>query len=303
MTGVLLAVKAIGRKSIVLSAFALTAACGNTYAAFDGAMVSQEPLPFVQGSGVRNNVTPMGATLECYGGLLQADARPPLAIAVGDVRDYTGKQAGEEGFVITQGGSLMAYSALGKLLPGITLHERFDTRIADAELSYGSNRQLGDGSEHSIDDPSTGGSTQVPWVPYFGGSVLQSDYFILGGITEVNYNIRSEGSEFRINSIGPKVRTYTMNIAVDLRIVGTQSLRVYDTVSVEKQITGYEIGLGVFRFFDAGLFDVNIGQKSQEPLQFGVRLAIETAILELVESVTNVNSAPCMPQAADTVEI
>lgn len=290
-----------GRALSAITALTFTASCGSFYSAFDDSIVDQTAVPVLQGASVRSNVTPMDSVLECYAERLQRSGQSPVSIAVGEVRDFTGKQGGDEGFVITQGGSLMAYSALGKLLPGISLHERFDTRIADSELNYGANRQLGDGAMHNIDDPATGGSTEVPWLPYFGGSVIRSDYYILGGITEVNYNIQSGGSEFRVNQIGPKLRTYTMNIAVVLRIVETQSLRVIDTVSVEKQITGYEIGFEVFRFFNTNLFDVNIGQKSQEPIQLGVRLAIESAILELTESVTNVAASGCQNTIAAPV--
>src|SRR5690606_7389857 len=172
-----------------------------------------------------------------------------------------------------------------------------------AELVYMDRRQLGDGSYHSIDDPNNAGEkASVPWKPYFGGSIRQSDYFIVGGITELNYNIQSGGAEIAVNQVGPKARVYTMNIAVDLRIVGTQSLMVYDTVSIEKQVTGYEVGAGVFRFFGTNLFDINVGAKNQEPLQLGVRMAIEAGVMDLVGSIAGVDPRPCMPPEYGPVE-
>lgn len=245
----------------------------------------------IETSPTRRNATPLDASLSCYRRLLEENGGAE-AIAVGDIRDYTGKQNPDQGFAITQGGALMAYSALGKLQPGIRVLERFDTRIADSELEYIEQRQLGDGQQHVVE--SDGGPDQtVPWVPYFGGSVRQSDYFIVGGITELNYNIHSGGTQIAISNIGPERRVYTMNVAVDLRIVGSQSLIVYDTVSIEKQVSGYEVGAGVFRFFGSELFDINIGEKSQEPLQLAVRSTIEAAVLELVSSVTEVGMEPC----------
>lgn len=246
-------------------------------------------------SPVRNSATPMSKPLACFGERMKASGKRPLGLAIGDIKDYTGKQGQDEGFAITQGGALMAYSALGKIGSAIRLHERFDTRIAEAELVYMNQRQLGDGRHHSVDDPNTGEKTSVPWKPYFGGTIRQSDYFIVGGITELNYNIQSGGAEFAVNNVGPRARIYTMNIAVDLRIVGTQTLMVYDTVSVEKQLSGYEIGAGVFRFFGSNLFDINVGAKNQEPLQLGVRTAIEAGILQLVASVAGVDPGPCIP--------
>lgn len=289
--------RAAGRLFFVATAMSTVTSCGTIYGAFDRYAVSAKDVRMVEGSGVSDNLTPMEPLLACYADKLKRSGRAPVSIAVGEVRDYTGKQSADEGFAITQGGSLMAYSALGKLLPGIKLAERFDPRIADMELNYGTNRQLGDGAIHTIEGTDGSPSAEVPWLPYFGGSVLKSDYYIVGGITEVNYNIRSGGSEVRVGQIGPKVRTYTMNIAVDLRIVGTQSLQVLDTVSVQKQITGYEVGLDVFRFFGTDLYDVNIGQKSQEPIQMGVRMAIEHGVLDLIQSVTKVDGSGCKSSA------
>lgn len=248
-------------------------------------------IPVIETSPTRRNATPLDGAFSCYRNLLRQRGGNP-GIAVGDIRDYTGKQNPDQGFAITQGGALMAYSALGKLQPGIRLLERFDTRIADSELAYMEKRQLGDGTKHVLDNPEAA-SQSVPWLPYYGGSIRQSDYFIVGGITELNYNIHSGGAQVAISNIGPKRRVYTMNVAVDLRIVGTQSLIVYDTVSIEKQVSGFEVGAGVFRFFGNELFDINIGEKSQEPLQLAVRSTIETAVLELVSTVTKVGMGPC----------
>jgi len=254
----------------------------------------------VYSSPVRSGVTPMDEALTCLAERIQRQRSSPLNIAVGDIRDYTGKQSPDEGFIITQGGALMAYSALGKMQGAVRIHERLDTRVAEMELVYSDRRQLGDGQMHTV--PSNdGGDTTVPWRPYLGGSIIQSDYFIVGGITELNYNIRSGGAEVSISNLGPRARTFTMNVAIDLRIVGTQSLLVYDTVSIEKQITGYEVGFGVFRFFGSDLFDINIGERSQEPLQLAVRTAIEAGVAQLVASIARVDPLPCMPEVLQPV--
>lgn len=246
--------------------------------------------PVILGSKVTQNTTPYDPVLACFGKLL---GNRKLSIAVGDIRDYTGKTNPDEGFSISQGGSLMAYSALGKMERGVVIHERFDTRIADAELAYSTQRQLGDGEIHEVDG-ADGVKSEVPWKPYFGGTVLQSDYYIVGGITELNYNIQSGGGRMMVKNIGPRARTYVMNVAVDLRIIGTQSLEVIDTVSVQKQMVGYEVGMGLFRFFDTNLYDVDAGIKNQEPLQLGVRMAIEDAVLQLVSSAAKKEPTSCL---------
>jgi outer membrane protein OmpA-like peptidoglycan-associated protein len=69
---------------------------------------------------------------------------------------------------------------------------------------------------------------------------------------------------------------------------------VAKTISLEKQIVGYEVGLGLFRFFGSNLFDVNIGAKSQEPLQLGVRTALEQGTVDLVASIYGLNAQHCI---------
>jgi curli biogenesis system outer membrane secretion channel CsgG len=250
-------------------------------------------VPQLVGAAVRDNRTPMDPALACFAGVLGATARPPV-IAVGDVRDYTGKFAVNEGNAVTQGGALMVSSALGKLGRGVVMAERFDPTIAERELAYADHRQLGDGAVHEVAGP---GGGKVAWLPYYGGSVAASDYYIVGGITELNYDIRSGGFEAAVNQLGPKARTYTQSVAVDLRIVDTKSLLVVRTVSLAKQFTGYEVGFGLFQFFGSNLFDVNIGAKGQEPLQLGIRTALEEATMQLVGAVTRADPSACIAQS------
>lgn len=247
-------------------------------------------VPTLLGAPVRDNRTPMDGALACFGDHMLAKAGRPLVIGVGDVKDYTGKYSINEGNAITQGGSLMVYSALGKIGGRVTIAERFDPTIAERELGYTDRRQLGDGEVHEV------GGNPVPWLPYFGGSITRSDYFIVGGITELNYNIRSGGAQVAINNIGPEARVFTQNVAVDLRIVDSKSLVVVKTVSLTKQFTGYEVGANVFRFFGLDLFDINIGAKGQEPLQLGIRAALEEATMKLVGAVDRTDPDPCMSQ-------
>jgi curli biogenesis system outer membrane secretion channel CsgG len=256
--------------------------------------VAPGEVPVVIGPAWRDNVTPMEGVLACYGDQLAATRRTPVVIAIGDVKDYTGKYSINEGNAITQGGSLMVYSALGKLGGAVRVAERFDPSIAERELGYTDRRQLGDGEDHRLGGPNGGQS--VPWLPYFGGSIQQSDYFIIGGITEVNYDINSAGAEIGVHQVGVKRRTYSQSVSIDLRIVNTKTLMVVKTVSLTKQFNGYEVGAGVFRFFGSNLFDINIGAKGQEPLQLGIRTALEEGVIRLVSSVTDVDYRQCMAQ-------
>ena len=252
-------------------------------------------VPVMMGPSVRDNRTPMEAALACYGDYISATRPGRVVIGVGEIKDYTGKYSISEGNAVTQGGSLMVYSALGKLGDAITVAERYDPSIAERELGYTDRRQLGDGNAHDVN------GQRVPWLPYFGGTITGSDYFIVGGITELNYNIRSGGAEAGVNNIGFKARTFNQSVSVDVRIVDSRTLLVVKSVSLTKQFTGYEVGLNVFRFFGTDLFDINIGAKGQEPLQLGIRTALEEATMRLVGAATKIDYEPCLSQRLITV--
>ena len=236
----------------------------------------------------RTNSTPLENSLACFADHLAATQYGTTVIGVGEIKDYTGKYSINEGNAVTQGGSLMVYSALGKLGNVIAIAERYDPSIAERELGYVDRRQLGDGKFHDVD------GQKVRWLPYYGGSIAKSDYYIIGGITELNYNISSGGAELGFNNIGGKSRVYNQSVAIDLRIVDSKTLLVLKTVSLTKQFTGHEIGLNIFRFFGSDLFDINIGSKAQEPLQLGIRATLEEATMRLVGAVTRVDPEPCL---------
>lgn len=278
----------------MLSAF-LLAGC---LATGEGVVRADGEAPMLSGPPVTRNTTPVDVAFACLSEQIQAGNRRGLRITSGDVRDLTGKYTeAEGGSVITQGGAHMVMTALGKLGPAITLIERVATEIPDRELAYMDRRQLGDGRQHEV----PGEEGTVPWLPYFGGTVLRSDYYIVGAITEVNWNISSGGAEARFSGFGAGTRNMTMNVAVDLRLVDTVSTRVVGTTSFQKQIVGREVGADIYRFFGEYLFDLNTGQRMQEPVQLAVRTALELAVLELVAKVTRTDHERCIALADSEV--
>jgi curli biogenesis system outer membrane secretion channel CsgG len=280
--------KAASRGLVAAAALATLAGC---VTAPQQRMAPMEA-PVVLGPAVRDNITPMEAVLACFADHVASTRRQPIVITVGDVKDYTGKYSINEGNAITQGGALMVYSALGKLGGAVQVAERFDPVIAERELGYADRRQLGDGKTHQLAGPN--GGQNVPWLPYFGGSINKSDYFIVGGITELNYNINSGGLEVGVNQVGVKARTFSQSVGVDLRIVDTKTLMIVKTVSLTKQFNGYEVGFNVFRFFGSKLFDIDVGAKGQEPVQLGIRAALEEGVVRLVGAVSKVDPLPCL---------
>lgn len=281
-----------GILALLLGAMALSACQEWAHTPQDWRYASRDAreVPHIVSSPVTKNTTPVDPAFACIAEQINRHGRRHLRITAGDVRDLTGKyNEADGGNVVTQGGSLMVMSALGKMQSAITVIERVDTSIPDRELQYMDRRQLGDGSRHRV----PGEEETVPWIPYFGGTVLRTDYYIVGGITEVNWNIGSGGAEGRVSGLGLRSRSLTMNIAVDLRIVDTRDMRVVRTTSLQKQIIGREVGAEVFRFFGHYLFDINTGRRMQEPLQLAVRTTLELAVIDLIVAVTRIDPKPC----------
>lgn len=247
---------------------------------------------------VTANPTPYSTALFCLADYARRYNLPSPRIAVGRISDYTGTVSSDGGRQITQGASLMAISALGK--SGARVVERFDTSVSELELRYANNRLIGDGVHpETPDDP---GYRRI-----LAGQVPGSDFYIVGGITEVNYNIRSSGADLgggRADGAGFsgvfRGRTFVMNIALDLRLVQTTSMEVVDVISYQKQIVGREISAGVFDFLNGNVFDISAGSSGFEPVQLGVRALIERAVLEMM---ANLYGAPgpqvCLDAAND----
>ncbi|HEY4115297.1 MAG TPA: holdfast anchoring protein HfaB [Rhizomicrobium sp.] len=230
----------------------------------------------IGGSPVIANETPYSDALRCMG---QYTARRPVRVAVGQIADYTGKaESDSSGRKITAGGALMAMSALAKA--GVPLVERYDTSVAELELKYANNKLIGDDKE----GPHGGDYRKI-----YAGSIPGSDYYLVGGITELNFNIRSTG----VNADGGQTSTdgvkgtgginsYVMNVGLDLRLVDTNTLEVVDVTSYQKQIIGRQIQAGVFDFLGHTFLDASAGESALEPIQLAVRSVIERAVLEMV---------------------
>ncbi|WP_273525124.1 holdfast anchoring protein HfaB [Rhodosalinus sediminis] len=231
----------------------------------------------IGGAPVVDNATPYSGALDCLAASL--DHRGPLPrIAVGRIRDYTGKFDEANGARVTQGAALMAVSALART--GVPLVERLDISVAETELKLANNNLVGD----------PGGLREIR-----PASIEGSDLFLVGGITELNYNIGSVAQEAFVSPLGAGRRLYVMNIALDLRLVETESLRVVDVVSYQKQILGRETRAGVFEFFGDTLFDLSSEERALEPMQMAVRAMIEKAVGEMTRRLVELEPGTCAP--------
>ena len=228
------------------------------------------------------NPTPYTAALNCLGVEMQISDVHPATVTVGKILDYTGKDDLETGKRLTQGAALMAMSALGKAkVPQV---ERFDTSVTELELKWANNKLIADASE------------ELGYRKVLAGQIDGSDYHIVGGITEMNYNIRSNEAELLFDLVSLGARYYVLNVGIDLRLVNTRSLRVVDTVSYQKQIIGRELTAGVFEFFNDKLLDVGAGERSLEPIQLAVRSVVERGTFELMRDLHKLPRNTCADQ-------
>ncbi len=239
---------------------------------------------------VTPNPTPYYAALVCLSQYAQRFGVHAPRIAVGRISDYTGKAEDNGGREITQGASLMAISALAKA--GTPLVERYDTSVSELELKYANNKLISD----QADAPPGGPSGPSPYRKIMAGQVPGSDFYLVGGITELNYDIRSSG----VNGQGGKQNAtqgtglatgqlYVMNVALDLRLVETKTMEVVDVISYQKEIIGRQVGVGLFKFFGSNVIDVSAGEGGLEPIQLAVRAMVERGVLEMM---SNLYGAP-----------
>ena len=231
-------------------------------------------------SAVTPNPTPYSAALVCQANYARQHQLTAPRIAVGRIADYTGKaEADGSGRKITQGASLMAMSALAKA--GVPLVERFDTSVSELELKYANNKLISDNPSQQADMP-------AEYRKILAGQVPGSYFYIAGGVTELNYNIRSSGVDVAGGDPTPTDfkgriggRSFVMNVGIDLRMINTRTLEVVDVISYQKQVVGREVSLGVFDFWNGNLFDISAGTGALEPLQLAVRGLVERAVVEM----------------------
>lgn len=265
-------------KRIILAATTAlsVAACATSDSGTDGLYATP-----TGNAPVTTNPTPYTQALVCLGGHARQQGHSAPRVAVGRIADYTGQIAPEGGTRVTQGASLMAISALSKA--GAQLVERFDTSVAELELRYANSQLIGDEAEQE-------GFRQI-----YAGAMPGSDFYLVGGITELNANIRSNGQDAFAGDAEDSDptglisrRIYVMNVAMDLRLVDSRSLEVVDVVSYQKQIIGRELSAGVFGFLGDAVIDVSAGGRSLEPIQLAVRSVIERAMLEMTSQMYGV---------------
>ncbi len=268
------------RPSVRLSIIALAVA--SLTAAGPAAAAATMPDGVVRGGRphATGNATPYTAALTCLAERNRNLGLNTPRMAVGRIGDLTGRVDFDTGARVSQGASLFAITALARA--GAPVVERLDNTVSQIELDYAQRHLLSD-------TPELAGQSAENFRPIFAGQVAGSEYFIVGGITELNYNIQSSGINAQIGEAavtGLRARAgasdYVMNVAVDLRMVDSRSQIVVDTVSFQKQLVGREMNLGLTGGSDDVGGVLSGGVQAVEPLQAAVRTLVERGIYELL---------------------
>jgi curli production assembly/transport component CsgG/holdfast attachment protein HfaB len=254
----------------------------------------------VGGAPATANATPLTPALTCLADTAAGRRLAAPRLAVGEIADLTGKLDLETGRRVTQGASLFAVTALGRA--GVPLVERADQTVAEVERTYAAARVLSDTPTGAGEDPG-------PVRPVNPGQIAGSRFYLVGGITELNYNIESSGGQLGVGAIDPEDpktvlggSRFVMNVAVDLRLVDSISQEVVAIAAYQKQIVGREIRAGVFDIFGGMAVDLSGGQSALEPLQLGVRALIERGVYDVAAELYGLTGSACLPpvQTADT---
>lgn len=219
---------------------------------------------------VTDNQTPYSS---CLARLNQFAAANLPVFAVGEVADKTGQiNYDENGYALSQGVTEMVMSAFYKSGKA-NLVERFDLRIPLAEVRLAEQGRL------------TRPLSQYNRLP-------ASDFVVVGALTELNYNIVSEGAQLFVRGIGGGARTVIINVALDLRVVNSRDFSVPYVTSLQKQIYGFEIEANIFRFFGDTLVEFDAGRIRNEPLQLGVRSVVEMAVYQILTEFLGLPNSP-----------
>lgn len=222
------------------------------------------------GLPVTSNDTPYS---QCLANLARLPGNNVPIFTVGEVADKTGQvDRSNNAAVLTQGITEMMISAFYKTRR-VALVERFDLRIPLAEA-----RMV---QQNLAIKPA---QTSMP--------IRASNFVVMGALTELNYNIVSEGARLSVAGIGGGARTVVINVGLDVRVVNSQSFDVGYVSSLQKQIFGYEVEANVFRFFGSRLVEFDAGRIQNEPLQLGVRSVVEMAVYQIMTDYLRLPGTP-----------
>jgi curli production assembly/transport component CsgG len=204
-----------------------------------------------------------------------APAGAPIAIAVYGFTDKTGQRKPSNTLslfstAVTQGAESYLIKSLQEVgnRQWFTVVERvgLDNLLKERQMIK-QTREIYDGDKAKMLPPLT-----------LAGVILE------GAIVDYNSNTLTGGTGARWLGVGPYTQ-YTQDLVViSLRLVSVTSGEVLTTVTVEKNLLSTADGVTALRFFNQATraFEFDASQTFNEPGNYALRSAVETAVVELI---------------------
>lgn len=203
-------------------------------------------------------------------------AGPPVVVAVYGFADKTGQRKPSNTLslfstAVTQGAESYLIKSLREVGEGkwFTVVERvgLDNLLKERQMIK-QTREIYEGDKAKMLPPLT-----------LAGVILE------GAIVDYNSNTLTGGTGARWLGIGPYTQ-YTQDVVViSLRLVSVLSGEVLTTVTVEKNLLSTAEGVTALKFFNQATraFEFDSSQTFNEPGNYALRSAVETAIVELIK--------------------
>jgi curli production assembly/transport component CsgG len=211
----------------------------------------------------------------------QLDSTPHLdgdkiTIAVYGFQDKTGQRKSNDKFsvlssAVTQGSEVWVIDALKKVGGGtwfqVVERVSLDNLVKERQLIR-STREVYEGQKAPKLKPML-----------FAGIILE------GAVVSYDSNIETGGQGARYLGIGVTKQYRVDQVTVSMRIVSVQTGEVLLSVATEKKIASYRTSADLFRFVDLGTVsqEAEIGNSLNEPVNYAVRAAIESSVVEIVK--------------------
>ena len=204
-----------------------------------------------------------------------APAGPPLTVAVYSFQDKTGQRKPSNTLslfstAVSQGAENYLIKSLQEVgnRQWFNVVERvgLDNLLKERQMIK-QTREIYDGEKAKMLPPLT-----------LAGVILE------GAIVDYNSNTLTGGTGARWLGIGPYTQ-YTQDLVViSLRLVSVTTGEVLTTVTVEKNLLSTADGITALKFFNQSTraFEFDSSQSFNEPGNYALRSAIETAVVELI---------------------
>ena len=201
---------------------------------------------------------------------------PKIPIAVCRFPDMTGQRKPAQNFAslssaVTQGGEVILIKALqdaskGKFFKPIE-RVSLDNLVKERQLIR-SQREVYEKEEAK------------PLTPLIVAGIM-----IEGGIVGYDSNIATGGIGARYLGLGAQQEYRKDEVTVMLRLISISTGEILISSGVTKTIYSTGVSANVFKFVDAGTRSVELeaGTSINEPTTYAVRLAIETAVVDMIK--------------------